>query len=271
MGFSYNGQHSSNFGLICKTVDIPLIPTKRRQTEYIQGRDGAYIFDSEGFEEKEIIIKCTFVADISFDARRYYARQIAKWLSAESGDLILDSEADKKYKARIDNSIAMTFDSSLDTFTISFKCYPIAFSIFENIENLTWDEAAMIWSFADMTWDIIDIEKSFTVTGATTIIVQNLGTYEVLPLIKLSGTATSITLTDDAGNSFTYSGLTSGTDIYIDCNNKLVYSISNNKKVNQRSNFSGDYLKLLSGENTINVSGNSMNVNIEFDYKNAYI
>lgn len=271
MGIKYAGHHSDEFGIVCKIKELPLLPETRREKEDIPGRDGVYVYETGGFEEKKIVIECAYTPDLDFATRRYLSREVAAWLSTPSGDLILDKEPDKKYKARIDDSVDPSFTPIYDKFDLVFHAYPIAFSIYEDMDSLTWDSAATLWRFMDTSWDSSELERVYTVTGETTIEIQNGGTYNVYPLIKITGTATSLTIGDDDGNTFTYINLSPGTTIFIDCHNKLVYSDTGVEKTNQRSNFSGKYINLKPGSNSLDISGTITNVSIEFIFEDAYI
>ncbi len=271
-GFKYksNGSSefidSSTFYLTVKTIKSALLAAKNTESENVLNSDFSYVF-TDKHKENTIVLSCELESSLNYSLRRYIARNVAAWLD-QSGELVLNYEPDKFYEARLDQEIGLEINSTYDKFQITFIVQPVARSTYQ-FDNLTWEEATIPWEFANFPWE--GYPTSFDITGVGTITVTNVGKYEELPLIKLSGTAASITLADDEGNSFTYSNLSSGTNIYIDCRNKLVYSISGSTKVNQRSNLSGNYLKLLPGENTIDISGTITSVNIYFDYRNAYL
>ncbi len=266
-GFKYRNIDSSTYHITVKTDNIPVIPAKRIVQEEVIGRDGSYIFEDK-HSPKEIELTCELHGHLKYSERRYLVREITAWLDIP-GELILNYEPDKKYQAHLSEQTDLSMLAVYDVFTLVFVVQPIAKSIYEN-DGLTWGEAAIPWGYASIPWG--GYQTVFqNITGDTTVDVTNAGTYDELPVIVLSGEAASITITDDAGNSFTYTNLVSGTDIYIDCKNKLVYSISGSSKVNKRSYFTGDYIKLLPGTNSIDISGTITSVNIDFDYRNAYL
>lgn len=257
-GFIFKDIDSSTYNLTVKTQSLPVLPSKRSIQEYVLGKDNPYDFE-DGYNRKSIVLSCEIHAN-TMNERRYYARLIAAWLDGE-GDLILNYEPDKVYSARVLNVVNNTPNGMYDKITIAFEV-DLAKSTYDN-EDLTWDEADMSWLSAEMPWD--GLVQTFT--GSGTHEVTNLGTYKALPIIELTGVASSITLT--LGDStFTYTGL-NGT-IYIDCDNKLVYS-GTTTKVNQRSNFDGDYLELSPGQNDIVVSGTITDISIYYNFKNTYL
>ncbi|NLD46408.1 MAG: hypothetical protein GX660_04315 [Clostridiaceae bacterium] len=248
MGIRYDGHHSDEFGMVCKIKELPLLPKTRREKEDIPGRDGVYVYETGGFEEKKIVIECAYAPNLDFATRRNLSREVSAWLSAPSGDLILDKEPDKKYKARIDDSVDPSFFPYYDQFDIQFYVHPIAFIV-----------------------DTTDSAKEYKdIVSSTVLEIQNGGTYNALPLIKINGSASALTITDDLNNNFTYSNLESE-EIIIDCMNKLVYSVIEGIKTNKRSNFSGKYLSIKPGLNTVEVTGTITNVTITFIFDDCFL
>ncbi|MCF8020903.1 MAG: phage tail family protein [Vallitaleaceae bacterium] len=236
LGFTFNGRHSSELGLYIRTKSNPLLPNKRIVKETVMGKDGSYIFE-DGYEDKELEFECTLLED-DLETRRLMARDIAEWLVSK-GDLILDYESDKKYIViQTVNNIDLAFENGADIFDIKFVCEPFQYSVIEN-EGTSFDNP------------IGDIS------------IINSGSHKVLPVIEITGTGAIII--ESNNKSFIYSNL-NGT-VYVDCENYIVYS--GNPKVNKLSNFSGDFINLIKGENIVNVTGTI--TNIKFIYRNTYI
>lgn len=260
-------KESSEFSLFVRTQNIPLLASNRKEHINVLGRDTPYDFE-DGYNKKEIVLQCEIGDIFNYSERRTVARNIAEWLY-EPGELILEYESDKVYQARLINQVDVEMLATYDVFELEFEVEAITKSNYDN-DSITWETANIIWSGAKITWNMSDLETTFTgVTSGNELTINNLGTYEALPVIKLTGVASAATLTDDDGNSFTYTGLNG--DIYIDCDNRLVYSISGLNKVNERANFTGDYIKLLAGENTIDVIGTITTLDIEFIFRNTYL
>lgn len=262
VGFTYNNIHSSTFeGLYLKTINNQLIPSKRSQEISVMGRDGSYSFE-DGYDNKVIEYQCQLFEGNIF-IRRQKIRELTEWLS-QLGDLVLDYENDKKYKVtKIVNDISLNLNNIFDEFNIIFTVSPIQKAVFEN-DKLTWNDANFSWYSANIPWMGNVVE--YTATGSKTLTIVNNGNYKALPIIILTGTVSNITLSAN-GKSFTYSSL-SGT-VKVDCENMMVYS--GDPKVNKMSYFNGDFIELLKGSNTINVTGSITNVNIRFDFRNSYI
>jgi len=261
MGFTFNGRHSDEFGIGFVTKTMPYIPQKRQTTIEVQGRDGQYAFE-DGYNNITIELACAIAGSEILD-RRKKAREISVWL-ANTGKLIFDYEKDVEYRVvKVINDVVGNIlgREYKDEFTIVFECEPYQHQTFYN-DNLTWENASIAWKYANIPW--AGYPRTFTVIDGQSIDVVNAGTYKALPIIILTGEATTVTI-----GSFTYTSL-SGT-VYIDCKNQVVYSITNDVKTNMILHFSGDFLELAPGTNTFVISGTITNLEIEFDYKNTYL
>lgn len=260
-GFTFNGEHSiDDKGVYFKTKAIPYLAPKRSTTEEVQGRDGAYVYE-DGYSNITIELSCVVIAAKVVD-RRKKAREIALWLSS-TGTLNFDNETDINYEVvRITNNIRAAMEGTRDEFTIIFECKPYQENTFYN-DSMTWEEMTSAWSYAPIPWGGSD--RVFTVTGADSITVTNYGTYKALPVIKLDGTAATITI-----GGFTITNLSADV-VYVDCLNQVVYEISGGSKVNWIDEFTGDFPELEPGDNTFAVSGTITSVEITFDYKNTYL
>lgn len=263
MGFTFNGKHSDELGVCVRTTSMPYIASKRQAEVEVQGRDGVHIFE-DGYNNIQIQLACAITDDTILD-RRKTARQIAVWLAA-TGVLVFDYEPDIEYNViKVPNGITISPDwyrLPIDEFDITFECEPYQKQTFYN-DNLTLDEMDSAWKYTDIPWN--GYERTFVgVIDDQTLTIENLGTYKALPIIKLTGTAATVTF-----GGFTFITL-SGT-VYIDCKNQVVYSISGGSKVNEISKFTGDFPVLDPGTNTFVVTGTITNLTVEFDYKNTYL
>ncbi len=258
---------SSEYNLTVKSLDLPMIASKRNTKEYVMGRDGSYNF-IDGFNDKIISLQIEISDTLNYSNRRYLARNIAKYLS-EADELILNYEKDKIYKVNLVTEVNVTMLTTYDSFTVVFDAKPLQKTKRFAGQSLKWNEADIPWNMANFPW--AGYETNFTgVTNGSSFNISNNGTYKALPLIKLTGTATSVTLTDNTGKSFTYTNL-SNESVYIDCDERLVYKDNGSSKTNKRSNFTGKYIALEPGDNVLNVTGIITTLSIEFIYKDTYL
>ena len=259
MGFKFNDQHSDDLGIYFTTEAIPYIAPKRSTVIEVQGRDGQYVFE-DGFNNILITLTCVIIGSKVLE-RRKQARVAAAWL-ANTGILVFDYEPDIEYNViKVTNDIQAAMVKAVDEFTITFECEPYQKQTFYN-DSLTWGEASIAWGYANIPWGGYD--RTFTVESGDSIDVVNAGTYKALPVIKLSGTAASVTI-----GPLTFTDLAG--DVYIDCKNYVVYELSGSTKVNRISDFSGDFIEIDPGSNVLGISGTITSLTVEFDYKNTYL
>lgn len=228
MGFTFRGKHTRDFvGLIVKTVNNPLLPSKRVNRVNVMGRDGAYIFE-DGYDNKLLEFKC-MIAKGTIKERRIRARDIALWLSG-TGDLILDYESDKTYKVvKSVSDISLIIEQVVDEFSIIFEVEPFQYGSF----------------------------KTFSVDNPTSVVITNNGNTEADTLISVTGTG-DVTITCET-QSFTLKGTTE--KLNLDSKRILVYT---DTLINVISKHDGDFIKLAPGTNTLNVTGSVSNLTIKF-------
>lgn len=238
MGFTFNNIHSDTYNIAASISSRPLIPEKRQFSEYVLGRDGK-IQVEDGYNNTEIEIECQ-LGDYDRSEISNTVRLISAWLrSPIPGVLELDDEPGMLYTVvSVPNNALISRDGWIDTFSLTFMCLP-----YQHKNNKT---------------------PVVTLTGVDNITLINDGTYKSLPVITLSGTADSITI-----GPFTYTNL-SGT-VYIDCINYLVYSLSGETKVNEISNFSGDFIELDPGTTNLEVTGTITSVDVTVNYWDTYL
>ena len=251
------------YSYIVNTVSYEDIPSTRSSKESVIGRDGQFTF-TDGLNNKQISIEMHLKDSSSLVTRRVNARDIRKVL-LQPGKLILPYENSIYYNAQVWKQANIRFNSTYDTLRITFDVEPYAYSVLEDLTDLTWGDADISWGAADFTWGASEGETTFEFTSAGTITITNLGNATAEPIIKITGD-NNITIADDNGNSFTYTGLAGV--LYIDCQNYIVYD---NSAVNKIANFSGDFLQLNEGENTLDVTGTFTDVEIVFENKNRYV
>ncbi len=120
-GMTFNGVHSSSFGLLC-SPRIPLLPAKRSSTISVAGRDGTYDFDQDSHETRKIPVDC-LVKGSSRAALRALMDQMGAWLSG-SGYLIFDHDTGKRWQAKVYEGIDPARAPIAAQFTVVFEAQP---------------------------------------------------------------------------------------------------------------------------------------------------
>lgn len=96
-GFTYNGIHSSVFGIVCDPQSRIILPEKRRVVTEIPGRSGHHMHSDGTYSSRQESFHCYF-KKLSGKTIAESARDIAAWLSND-GVLQFDNEPDKFYDA----------------------------------------------------------------------------------------------------------------------------------------------------------------------------
>lgn len=222
--FIFKGKNSKDYGILISAMPDIVKPQRREQEVTIPGRNGVLTIDENTYEPYTLSIEC---------GKRGTARlsEIAAWLDG-SGDLIVSTEPDKLYKARISNAIAISDVIYLyNAFLVQFKVFPFKYSV------------NAVISHAD---DVI-------LTAPTTL--KNKGTVYSQPTITVYGTG-NITLTIN-GTGY---GLT-GVDGYITIDSEMMEVYKGTANANNKYS-AMDFPRFEVGQNTISWTGNVTKVEI---------
>jgi predicted phage tail component-like protein len=136
-GFSFLGVHSDTYNITVTEIDLPILPPARLSQEEIPGRPGVYVFRSE-LGPRTIRLRCKFRAS-SLAGLLSLARDIGKWLQPyRDGQLILDEEPDKYYRARLAKEITATVRVAYGEFEAEFLAAdPFAYAVADDEFNTT--------------------------------------------------------------------------------------------------------------------------------------
>ena len=129
LGFTFNGQHSSAYGIGIRSVDRTVMPERRRQEFTILGRSGTLELVSDEYEKRTIVVSIGLMYQDTFLELRQKVRALAGWLRG-SGFLIFDDEPDKAYEATVYSAIGI---EQLEmqprgVIEVQFECQPFAVS-----------------------------------------------------------------------------------------------------------------------------------------------
>jgi len=138
-GFTLKGQHCSELGIAMETKTLPVLANPDDIYVQAPGRDGSYLFARE-LTDSTITILCGLLASDTTGLMTI-KRQIAAWVYSEQKiQLVFDDEPDKFYLVKYNGAILMdqTKTSRLGTFTLVFRCDPMAYS--QNDKTLVLDD-----------------------------------------------------------------------------------------------------------------------------------
>jgi phage-related protein len=253
--------HSDDLGFSVLTDTKPYIPKMRKIETVIPGRDGAIVHET-GYDNIVISLNCG-LGDYDINARRVAVRQLATVLST-TRFVILDYEPNMQYTlvSSIDG-LNGSFQGNIETFKMELICKPYQEDILSD-KDWVLGEIETTWETTDLFWGG-PRQRVFPVSSGVTMTLYNDGTYKAKPLIKLTGICASVTF-----GGMTYINL-NGT-VYIDCENRKVYSISGSTYVNRIANFSGnEFLEIGPGVTNYVVTGSITNLTITFEYRDTFL
>lgn len=218
--FTWKGKNSfSDFGLWIKALP-PIVRAKERTTQIqIPGRTGSVTMTEGDDVYDSVVRKCTVLARNSMSLQG-----ILEWLRG-SGEVTFSNEPEYVYFARIAAEVSFSrISNDLCQAQVVFDCQPL-----KSKQNIDDDQV--------------------TVTGSSTI--YNPGDVSSRPLIYVIGTGANVTVTigDD---SMTFNNL-SGT-INVDCDARIIIQSG----TLWSGTFTGEFLTIPCGQNTISVSGGTM-------------
>lgn len=247
-GLSFNSKHSFNdFGLSIYTKNRPILAEPKIVTEDIEGNDGEYDF-SEVNPDNRTKYKSK-IHEIEFTLKesdlvslRNKAHKIAEWLACGEKQLVYDDEPTVFYLGKVVNKLDLENQArTVKRFTVQFRCKPHAYSI--NQSNTTR-----------------------TVIGNTSFLIENIGT-NVKPIIRVDGSCDNISFNLN-GKTLTYNApVTSSQMLEIDCENMEALKGS----LNVTKNTTGDFLELINGDNTIQVTGTNLNCAISVVFRQKFL
>lgn len=262
-GLTFNNIHSSQFNAYLKSKNRMTLPARRKREIAIPGKDGTYDFGGNTFDNKVIEVQLTLNENSLYELRRK-ARQIAAWLSTSVRQpLIFDDEPDKYYLAKVYDSISPEEIADTGIVSVKFECEPFAYLLVSTAEEITWG-SNISWG-SDVTWGNSS-NYTFSISSPKEIMVDNPGTYKLRPVIVITGSFSSISISVN-GKTFNYTEAVSNETVTI---NNAKYTVKKGS-VNKLNISAGDFLELNPGENDITVSGADLNCTITIDFKPLYL
>ncbi|MFC4103595.1 phage tail family protein [Paenibacillus xanthanilyticus] len=267
-GATFGGVSFASLGLRVVKADIPLLPDTRQAEEELPGYDGALDIETE-YGPRTIELE---VALVAADEGEYQARlaQIAKVFNARAGvkPLVLDRAPGKRWICKYNGSISVEKIAQFGTFTLPFKAFnPFSESVNDTTAPLEFGQG---YTFG-MGLRLGDA-YSFSVTSSpTTVNVYHAGTHEAYPVIRISGAASNVSLTNNTtGQTFAYNAaLASGDVLEIDCA-PLAQSVRKDG-TNAAHNFTGRFPKLVEGDNSITITAAGANLTVAFIFRHTYL
>lgn len=223
---TFKGKTSKEMGVIIREVEHSILPGTDPKTVTLESRHGALDF-GRVFNVRTIDVTMGITGK-TLEEVRDKARQVASWLDSEQLEPLIDSfEPTKQYFARVDGETAVKPEHLYEEFTVSFLIpNPFASSIALSTHNL--------------------------VTNGTTNVNVN-GTFKVKPIvtINVTGTASSLSITNGTDNLILVDSFVSGDVVVIDCDTG---KITVNGSLANILTLDSDFISLSPGTNKLTTS-----------------
>ncbi|ABC61286.1 hypothetical protein [Geobacillus phage GBSV1] len=235
MWFEFNGIHSNELNIRVLRFRKPVFPEFSDHYELIPGHDGGILFP-QSFGMRSIEIDCLLLHDQ--DNRTEAIRQLSRILTKTEASLMISTEPDVYYIGKLAGTFVPDMHRTLSSFTLAFICQPFAYNVSKT-----------------------SVSKQITASDKQITLVNN-GTYDVLPIIKISNANTnslSLTLDDD---KLTISNTLQTNDVLtIDCDEMTV--LLNDTNILDKT--TGTFLTLRPGTNVMTIEAqNTLNVSVEW-------
>lgn len=268
MSLTIDGKPLKQLGLaLLPGFQHPAAPPIRDYTVSIPGRPGAYYFGSDidplEFSLPLIIKPKENRFELAVAIRNTVATFIDPYGKPKEVKLIYDYEPDKYYLVRYSGSLPIDRYFRMGKFELPLIAYnPYAYSIVESTKDALWGDDIPFMSDIPLGGS----GASYVVTTPQSLNIDNLGSLVVRPIVEISGSATSLTLTIQ-GESFSIGTFTNST-ILIDA--ERYAAIKNGQNFLFQLQGDLEKLELMPGANAINIGGSNLNINIAFKYRAKY-
>ncbi|PWW06338.1 phage-related protein [Paenibacillus cellulosilyticus] len=253
----------SELGLGIKRRDIPVLPETRDYSVAIAGVDGEVDFGSE-YGPRIISHECVVMAnDSTLDYHAKLAR-IAQVFNAKRGDLIVTySDLPKRrYRMRYAGTMPiekLIFDGNI---TIPMKMHDPFPESLQDTERREYDQGLEFGQGYEYNNSFFHIT-----TSGQTIEIENQGSIDVRPLIRIIGSLQQLELSVD-GQTFTFGGVMQATDTLLLNGDRYTVKLND---MNAYSQTNGVFLSLKPGVSTITCTASNPDFTIEFIFRHKYL
>src|SRR5690554_5951957 len=246
--------------------DEPALPALRNSIVNVPGRHGAYDFGAY-LEPREFTLNCVFprqsYSDLKRHIREFNQLFIDEYGRPKTVKLRFGDEVDKYYNARLTGGIPVEWAAERGFISVKLTAFdPHAYSLV-NANEVTWGSEVVTFEWTYLL-GMDGTGTGFTVTSPQTIPIYVDGN-ALRPVIEINGSANNLTVSAN-GKSFKLPNF-SDTHWTIDGENYVV--LRNGE--NDFASLDGEFIELMSGDNDVVVSGNSLDFEITVKYRDKYL
>lgn len=263
---SLGGKTSLELGLrTFRKSQRPVLPGTVDTTVSIPGMHGAYDFGAN-LRPRPIELECAFITRNAHELQQRISEFAAHLLDGDGRPrtmtLIFSLTPDRYFMVRYSGNLPIERISGLGTFTLPLVAYdPFSYQT-DLMTEISWDSPISM----DRTDIFMDDAYSFSVTGPGAAAVNNFGQLNAQPVIEISGSFTTITITVN-GRTLSYNEpLTSGV-LVIDTK-MMTARIGPDNKLYA---VSGQWPVLTKGINTVQIGGSELDCTVAFPFRAKYL
>ncbi|OMD03485.1 phage tail domain-containing protein [Paenibacillus sp. FSL R5-0636] len=259
---SVNGVWLSSLDIMLVSRDIPPLPETEENTIKLAGRDGVKNFGST-YAARPIGLGLFIMGDDYYGA----VAMLASVFDVKNGPsiVIFDDIPEKRFVAEYRGSMA--FDTSTGNRKIDIPM-KMDDPWIESIQDTELREYGEGLSYGEGFFYISDSSFPITASGQT-FTVNNLGSTEAYPLIRISGTFTNLSMSDGS-QTLTITGSAGINDVFeLDSDLDKCSVRLNGTNTYSRSN--GVFFVLKPGVTTFTVTATSPNITVEVLYRYNYL
>lgn len=245
--FNFNGVESDTFKLVCKSIKRPLLPAVKIKRIDLPGSSGVYDFEDNEYSLRTITMRVVYLGT-SFLELRSRARSISAWLSTPTwARLILHDEPSRYYLAKVTSEIDLSSLQEAGEAQITFDCQPFAYGVNEVI-------------------------KTFNTTIPTTFNFYNPGTrminyrspYGSKFNITITGVWSMLSLSMN-GETLNYTNAEFNKTLILN-NIEMEATIDNNNRFFMLTGSIDSFLKIIPGNNILDIGGAGLNVLVTINF-----
>lgn len=274
MTVKLDGKPFSYFGIeLISPADHPMAPQTEDITLKVPGRDGLYHFGST-FGERNFSFECGVIREIDETEMQRKLREFTAFLLDAYGKpreikITFDYEPEKYYLVKFAGQISASRFYSIGTFTLPFT----AFDPYAYAEMNAYDSPSNHEYGTGLEYDsglFYDNPKSFQWTYPKHFSgVYNHGFQHTHLNLTITGKVTNPKITNQTtGETILLPSLSLSTDSLVVSTKD--FTVKKNG-VNAMNSYSGEFLYLVSGENSLMFEGESPSATVNYEWKHRFI
>lgn len=271
--FEFNNIKSTDYNLVSKSVNRPILPPLRPRMTEIYGKSGLIDYGGGDYATRQIIMHIGYIGT-DYNELRTRARSIAAWINTTQwAKLIINDETDKFYLARVIEGIDFETLNRVGEADITFECQPFAYMVVDTGIDATWDSATFPWTIG-MPWEMDNYTFLVSDTGGT-FDFDNPGT-TTIDYKSPQGSRSDIKIVGGWGSlevrlNGKHLSFPPGTgEILID-NIDMTVMIDGENKLSVVGGDIDSFLPIIPGQNTLKVSGVDLNVGVYLEFRPQWL